>query len=136
MYFDSKLWAFTIGVRGRIALSVLVGALSSCLGVARLALLGWLLGLIFNGASWQTLATAGAGVAVLIIARGLMEYIRTMVAHGTAAKVQVHLRGLLYDQLVALGPAHFGLTRTGDLLVTLIDGISDSLLTGREKKTY
>ena len=123
MYFDLKLWDFTVGVRGRIALSVLIGALSSFLGVARLALLGWLLGLVFNGAPWQTLASAGVVIGAVIVLRGGMEYARTMVAHGTAARVQLHLRALLYDQLVALGPAHFGLTRTGDLLVTLVDGV-------------
>ena len=43
MYFDWRLWDFTKGVRGRISGAVAVGLLSSALGVARLALLGWLL---------------------------------------------------------------------------------------------
>ncbi|GIS69395.1 MAG: hypothetical protein CM1200mP9_02160 [Gammaproteobacteria bacterium] len=42
MYFDSRLWAFTRGVRGRIAWSMLIGLVAAFVGLARLALLGWL----------------------------------------------------------------------------------------------
>ena len=38
MYFDRRLWAFTEGVRGRMAFSVIVGLAAACVGVARLAL--------------------------------------------------------------------------------------------------
>ena len=43
MYLDRQLWAFTAGVRGRIAGTVLLGLLAVSAGIARLALLGWLL---------------------------------------------------------------------------------------------
>ncbi len=123
MYFDRKLWAFTDGVRGRIWFAVAIGVISSALGVARLALLGWLLAKVFAGAELNDLLWSGAVVAIVIIARGMLEYIRIMVAHGTAAKVQRHLRGLLYDKVIELGPAFFGHARTGDVLVTLVDGV-------------
>ena len=45
MYFDPRLWVFTGGVRGRIWSAVALGLLSTVLGIARLALLGWLLAL-------------------------------------------------------------------------------------------
>ena len=123
MYFNPRLWIFTAGVRGRIWGAVALGVLSSALGIARLALLGWLLGLVFAGAPLSDLLALGAVAALVILARGGLEYARIMVAHRTAAAVQLHLRGVLYDKIVALGPAHFGLTRTGDVLVALIDGI-------------
>ena len=49
MHFDYRLWGFTRGVRGRIFFAVLIGVLATALGVARLALLGWLIGLVFQG---------------------------------------------------------------------------------------
>ena len=123
MYFDRRLWVFTKGVRGRIAFAVLVGLISSTMGVARLALLGWLLGLVLLGASQALLLLGGAAVAAVIVLRGATEYWRTMIAHETAARVQLHIRERLYDKIVELGPAHFGLTRTGDVMVALIDGV-------------
>ena len=50
MYFDLRLWAFTEGVRLRIALCVGVGLLAVAVGIARLGLLGWLIFKVFNGA--------------------------------------------------------------------------------------
>ena len=123
MYFNPRLWIFTAGVRGRIWGAVALGVLSSVLGIARLALLGWLLGLVFVGAPLGDLLGLGALTALVILARGGLEYARIMVAHRTAAAVQLHLRATLYDKIVALGPAHFGLTRTGDVLVALVDGV-------------
>ena len=43
MYFDRRLWQFTEGLRLRIAGAVVLGLLSAATGIARLALLGWLL---------------------------------------------------------------------------------------------
>ena len=123
MYFDRRLWSFTAGVRHRIWSAVLVGLLSSAFGVCRLALLGWLLGLVFREAPLEDLVLAGALTGAVILARGALEYGRAMIAHHTAARVQLHIRALLYDKIVALGPAHFGMTRTGDVLVSLVDGV-------------
>ena len=49
MQFEKRLWSFTKDVRGRIAFSVLIGIIAAALGVIRLALLGWIIGLIFLG---------------------------------------------------------------------------------------
>ena len=123
MYFDRRLWAFTEGVRTRIAGAVALGLLSAAVGVARLALLGWLLALVFAGAAPADLATPFAAVAAVMLLRGGFEYARAMVAHRTAALVQDHLRRRLFEQVVALGPAHFGLERSGDVILSLIDGV-------------
>src|SRR5262245_65529129 len=46
-----------------------------------------------------------------------------MVAHHTAARVQERLRRTLYDQVAALGPAHFARARTGDVMLSLVEGV-------------
>ena len=55
MQFDVRLWSFTKGVRGRITYSVMIGMISTSLGVVRLGMLGWLIGLIFQGHSAEEL---------------------------------------------------------------------------------
>ena len=123
MYFDRRLWQFTQGVRPRIFWAVLVGLTSAAVGVARLALLGWLLGRVFTGALFADLVWPFAAVAAIMVLRGVLEYFRNMVAHRTAAIVQLHIRARLYDQVVALGPAYFGLERTGDVILAMVDGV-------------
>jgi hypothetical protein len=51
MYFDLQLWSLTRGLRGRIALGVLLGLLSLCVGIARFVFLGALLVRVLNGAT-------------------------------------------------------------------------------------
>ena len=123
MYFDRRLWQFTEGLRLRIAGAVLLGLLSAAVGIARLALLGWLLGRIFRGDGFDDLILPIVAVAAAMVARGVLEYWRTMEAHRTAALVQLQIRARLYDRIAAIGPGQFGAQRSGDVLLTLIDGV-------------
>jgi ATP-binding cassette, subfamily C, bacterial CydCD len=123
VYIDPRLWALTSGVRGRIAFSVLVGLAAVAAGIARLALLGWLLGRVLAGESLASLSPAILLTAVALAARSALDYARTMVAHHTAARVQERLRRTLYDQVAALGPAHFARARTGDVMLSLVEGV-------------
>ncbi len=123
MYFDPRLWAFTEGVRGRMVFSVIVGLAAACVGVARLALLGWLIALVFEGRPFADLVVPMAIVGGVMVARGLLEYVRVMVAHETAARVQIAIRKRIYDKAVVLGPAWFGQQRTGDVVLSVVDGV-------------
>jgi ATP-binding cassette subfamily C protein CydCD len=123
VYIDPRLWAFTRGVRGRIAATVAIGLLQVVAGIARLALLGWVLARIFAGASLAELLLPLAATAAAIVIRGVLEYARTVMAHRTAARVQATLRRTIYDHVVALGPAHVAGTRTGDVIVSMVEGV-------------
>ena len=123
MFLDRQLWPFTRGVRLRIAACVAVGVLAAATGIVRLGLLGWLLARVFTGAAVGELVLPFALVAAIMVLRGTLEYARTMIAHHSAAYVQRHLRGLLYDKVMALGPAHFGHERTGEVLLSLVEGV-------------
>jgi len=123
LFFDRQLWPFTEGVRLRIAWAVVVGVVAAALGIARLGLIGWLLGPVFTGATFEDLSVPFVLVAGLMVVRGGVEYYRTMVAHRTASTVQQSLRQKLYDQVVRLGPAHFGRQRTGDVILTVVEGV-------------
>jgi len=123
VYLDPRLWALTAGVRGRIAATVLVGLAAVAAGIARLALLGWLLGRVLTGESLAALVPAIALTALALAARSALDYARTMVAHHTAAKVQERLRQTLYTQIASLGPAHFVRARTGDVMLSMVEGV-------------
>ncbi len=49
MYFDRRLWVLTRGLRGRIALAIVIGLAGAGFGIARFALLGALLARVFAG---------------------------------------------------------------------------------------
>jgi ATP-binding cassette, subfamily C, bacterial CydCD len=123
MYLDRRLWSFTKGVRLRIAATVAIGLLQVIAGIGRLALLGWLLAQVFRGASLDALALPIALTGVVIVLRGALEHMRTKMAHRTATLVQARLRQTIYDKIVALGPAHFTRSRTGDVLVSMVEGV-------------
>jgi len=123
MYVDRRLWTFTEGVRSRMALSVGVGIAAAAAGVARLAALGWLLAAALQGADPSGLLLPAALTVFAMLARAGLEYARAMLAHRTAAQVQLLLRRRLFDRVTALGPAHFGGARTGDVILAMVEGV-------------
>ena len=123
MQFEARLWSFTKGIRGRIAFSALIGMISTALGVIRLALLGWLIGLIFQGQSAGELIMPIIFAALVMLLRGYFEHWRTMMAHETSAIVQKQLRRNLFDQIVSLGPGYAGRQRSGELVLSLVEGV-------------
>jgi ABC-type multidrug transport system fused ATPase/permease subunit len=123
MYLNRRLLVFTRGVRWRIAAAIALGLAQVAAGIARLALLGWLLGRLLSGAPLEALAWPLALAAAAVVVRGALEYARTALAHRTAATVQLHLRRRIYDHVVALGPAHFAGARTGEVLLSMVEGV-------------
>ena len=123
MYLERKLWPHTEGVRARIAFATLIGLLAAGAGVARLALLGWLIARVFAGAPMAELVWPIAAIAGVMILRGAFEYWRVMMAHTTAAAVQKKLRCALFDHIAKLGPGYAGQQRSGTLTLSLVDGV-------------
>ena len=123
MFFDFRLWALTKGTRAAIAQAVTIGVIASLAGIARLGLLGWLLSKVFNGSTFSDLLGPTLLVGIVMIVRGILEHWRKMLAHHTAAAVQLKLRSQLHDHVLQLGPSHFGDVRTGEVLLSLVEGV-------------
>ncbi|HEX3883926.1 MAG TPA: ABC transporter ATP-binding protein [Stellaceae bacterium] len=123
MYFDRRLWALTQGLRGRIAAGIGIGLAAAAFGIARFTILGTLLAMVFAGAGTRSVALAAAGVAAAVILRAALDYVRTIIAHRTAAVVQNDLRRRLYDKIAELGPAWFAGERTGGVMLSVVDGV-------------
>src|SRR5438045_6179605 len=99
MHIEPRLLVFTNGVRWRIAGAVVLGLLSVGLGVARLGLLGWLIGQVFAGRAPSELVPPILLIALVMVLRGAAERWRAVVAHENAARVQKTLRRTLYDKI-------------------------------------
>ena len=123
MHFESRLWAFTKGLRLRIVYAVIIGLAATTFGIARLALLGWLIGRIFAGDGFSDLLMPLMAVGLVIVLRGALEHWRAIVSHETAAKVQLHLRRLLFAKVTELGPGYVAQQRSGDVTLSLVDGV-------------
>src|SRR5690242_19329034 len=123
MYFDRRLWLLTRGLRGWIALAILLGLVASVVGIARFAILGVLLSRVFDSAGFIAIAIPAVGVAIAVFLRGVVDHHRAMISHRTATRVQEDLRGRLYDKITALGPAWFAGERTGGVMLSVVDGV-------------
>ena len=123
MHFDIRLWRLMAGLRGRIALGIVLGLLALAVGIARFAFLGQFLARLFRGATGMELAMPLLATLAAILLRSWLDHVRIMLAHRTATQVQETLRGRLYDKVVALGPAWFGAERTGGVMLSIVDGV-------------
>ena len=123
MYFNSRLIAFTKGFRSWLALAVLFGLITAAAGVSRLALSGYTVALVFRGAPTREIVYAVAGIVAAIIVRACFQYLKEMTGHRTALEIQVRLRRTLYGKAVELGPGALDHKRSGDLLVSLVEGV-------------
>jgi ATP-binding cassette subfamily C protein CydCD len=123
VHFDLRLWRMTSGLRGRIALGILLGLLALAIGIARFVFLGQFLARLFRSAPTAELVVPLVATLAAILLRTWLDHLRTMLAHRTSARVQEALRARLYDKIVALGPAWFGAERTGGVMLSIIDGV-------------
>jgi ATP-binding cassette subfamily C protein CydCD len=123
MHIEPRLLVFTQGIRWRIAGAVGIGLVSVGLGVARLGLLGWLIGQVFLGRPLGDLVWSALTIAVVMVLRGAAEHWRAVIAHENAARVQKMLRRTLYDKIASLGPGTVGRQRSGALTLSMIDGV-------------
>ena len=124
VYFDRRLWALTDGVRGRIAFTVLVGLAAVAAGIARLALLGWLLARVLAGESLAAL-TPAARAHRLPPSSGAARWTTRGRWWRTARRrwCSSACGRLLYDHMAVLGPAHFVRDRTGEVMLSMVEGV-------------
>ena len=124
MYLHSRLLALTEGVRLRIFAAALVGLLAVAAGIGRLAVAAVVIvKVILEGASFSTLLWPLVAMAVLIVLRSMLIYLQEVISHHTASLVKIQLRKRLYEHALALGPGYFDQHRTGDVMLSLSDGV-------------
>ncbi len=104
--------------------AALLGLIAVGAGVSRLAVSGVIIYRVLTGqASFSALATPLLVIAGLIVVRSLFQYWQNAFSHHTANVVKIALRRRLYAHSLELGPAYFDRNRTGDVTLTMVEGI-------------
>jgi ATP-binding cassette subfamily C protein CydCD len=123
MYFDRRLFAMTRGMRGRIALAVLVGLVAVPVAIWRLTLTGVAISEVFKGHGLGSIAGMIVLIAVLILLRAALQFLKEEICNRNAAAVKTRLRRELYEHVLRLGPGHFDQRRSGDAVLSLVEGV-------------
>ena len=124
MYFDQRLFALTRGVRLRIVFAAILGLVGVGAGVSRLAVSGVIIYRVLSGqADFSTLIFPLLAIAVLILVRSQFQYWQNAVSHHTANIIKIKLRHDVYEHALKLGPGYADRNRTGDLVLTMVEGI-------------
>ena len=124
MYFDWRLFGLTRGVRLWILFAAALGLISVGAGVSRLAVSGVVIYRVLSGqASFSALAMPLTIIAALIVVRSVFQYWQNAVSHHAANTVKIRLRRDVYEHALKLGPGYFDRNRTGEVVLTLVEGI-------------
>ena len=126
MYLHPRLLALTEGVRLRIFVAALVGLLAVAAGIGRLAVTAVIIVIVIQdgaSASFSDLIWPLVAMASLIVLRGALLYLQEVISHHTASIVKIQLRKRLYEHALAMGPGYFDQNRTGNVMLSLADGV-------------
>ncbi len=84
---------------------------------------GYAVALVIEGKPTQDIVYAIVGVIAAIFVRGAFQYLKETTGHRAGLGVQVRLRRALYAKALELGPGTLDQKRSGDLLVSLVEGV-------------
>jgi ATP-binding cassette, subfamily B, bacterial len=118
-----RLFRLTQGFRWRLVWAATLGLTASAAGIGRLALSGYALALVFQGQPLTAVLLPLAGVAVCILLRAALDYRRETAGNRTAGEIKLNLREYLYQHVLTLGPGYFDQKRTGDVVMSLVEGV-------------
>src|SRR3954469_22976187 len=113
----------TRGARGRLAIAALVGLAAVPIALWRLTLTGQAIARVFAGDSFEAISGMLVLIALLIVIRAVLQYSRDEVANTNAAILKARVRAQLYEHVLRLGAGHFDQRRTGDAVLSLVDGV-------------
>ena len=121
-----RLWRFVAPYSKRVALAVLLGALTIGSGVALLATSAYLIAAAALQPSIADLQVAIVGVRFFGITRGLLRYLERLVTHDITFRVLAEVRVWFYAAVEPLAPA--ALSRedslsSSDLLARVVDDV-------------
>jgi len=111
---------------GRFALSVALGALAVCFGVALMATAGYLISRAAEQPAILSLTVTIVAVRFLALSRPLARYCERLASHDLALRALGRVRSRFYERIEPLAPAGLEGYRRGDLLARMVGDV-DSL---------
>src|SRR5262245_6342265 len=118
-----RLLALADAPRERVALAVLLGALTVLLGIGLMATAGYLISRAAEQPAILTLTVAIVLVRFFALARPLSRYLERLASHDLAFRVLGRVRVRTYERIEPLAPAQLEGFRRGDLLSRMVSDI-------------
>jgi ATP-binding cassette, subfamily C, bacterial CydC len=109
--------------RGRVVLSILLGALSVGFGVALIATAGYLISRAAEQPPILSLTTTIVVVRFLALARPIARYLERLVSHDLTLRALGRMRAAVYARIEPLAPAELDAFRRGDLVARLVGDV-------------
>ncbi len=119
----SRLLGFLAPYKARIALAVLLGALTIGSGVALLAVSAYLISAAALQPSIADLSVAIVGVRAFGLSRGILRYLERLVSHDVTFRVLARIRVWFYIALEPLAPARLQERGSGELLTHIVGDV-------------
>ncbi|WP_406507688.1 thiol reductant ABC exporter subunit CydD [Streptomyces sp. NBC_00212] len=121
----ARVRAAAHGLRGRIALALLLGALALGSAVGLMATSGWLISRASQQPPVLYLMVAVTATRAFGIGRAVFRYAERLVSHDAVLRMLAELRVAVYRQLERIAPAGLRETRRGDLLSRLVADVDE-----------
>jgi thiol reductant ABC exporter CydC subunit len=118
-----RLLALAALPRGRVALSIALGALAVGFGVALMATAGYLISRAAEQPPILSLTTTIVVVRFLALARPLARYLERLSSHDLALRALGRIRSSVYARIEPLAPAELDAFRRGDLVSRLVGDV-------------
>lgn len=109
--------------RGRVALSIVLGALAVGFGVALIATAGYLISRAAEQPPILSLTTTIVAVRFFALARPLARYLERLSSHDLTLRALGRIRSSVYARIEPLAPAELDAFRRGDLVRRLVGDI-------------
>jgi thiol reductant ABC exporter CydC subunit len=106
--------------RARLAIAVLIGALTILFGVGLMATAGYLISRAAERPAILSLTVAIVGVRFFGLARPVARYVERLRSHDLAFRVLRRVRIQVYERIEPLAPAQLDGYRRGDLLARMV----------------
>ncbi|MFE9553725.1 thiol reductant ABC exporter subunit CydD [Streptomyces sp. NPDC006692] len=121
----ARVRAAARGLRGRIALALLLGALALGSAVGLMATSGWLISRAAQQPPVLYLMVAVTATRTFGIGRAVFRYAERLVSHDAVLRMLAELRVAVYRRLETISPAGLRETRRGDLLSRLVADVDE-----------
>jgi thiol reductant ABC exporter CydC subunit len=115
-----RLLRFAPASRTRLAIAVLIGALTILFGVGLMATAGYLISRAAERPAILSLTVAIVGVRFFGLARPVARYVERLRSHDLAFRVLRRVRIQVYERIEPLAPAQLEGYRRGDLLARMV----------------
>jgi ATP-binding cassette, subfamily C, bacterial CydC len=119
--------------RGRVAVSIVLGALATAFGIALMATAGYLISRAAEHPPVLALTTTIVVVRFLALARPVARYLDRLVSHDLALRALGGIRATVYRRIEPLAPGELDAYRRGDLVnrvVADVDALQGLYLRG------